>query len=68
MQPVPMGFHPIERASPFIELIGPIYERGRDGIVALGLHIVGKHANRRGICHRGVLATLADIALGKKSG
>ena len=68
MQPVPVGFRPIERASPFIDLIGPLYERRRDGAVALGLRIEGKHANRRGICHGGVLATLADVALGYSMG
>lgn len=68
MKSVPVGFRPIERASPFIELIGPVYERRRDGAVALGLRIEGKHANRRGICHGGVLATLADIALGYAMG
>ena len=59
-----MGFRPLERISPFLELIGPVYERRRDGSLALGLRIDGRHANRRGICHGGVLATLADIALG----
>jgi len=68
MQSVPVGFRPIERVSPFIELIGPIYERRRDGGVALGLRIDGRHANRRGICHGGVLATLSDIALGYSMG
>ncbi|MFZ1910509.1 MAG: PaaI family thioesterase [Burkholderiales bacterium] len=68
MQPVPAGFRPIERASPFIELIGPLYERTRDGTLTLGLRIEGKHANRRGICHGGVLATLADVALGYTMG
>ncbi len=68
MQPVPGGFRPIERASPFIELIGPLYERTRDGTLTLGLRIEGKHANRRGICHGGVLATLADVALGYTMG
>ena len=35
MQPVPVGFRPIERASPFIDLIGPLYERRRDAAVSL---------------------------------
>lgn len=68
MQPVPVGFRPIERASPFIDLIGPLYERRRDATVSLGLRIEVKHANRRGICHGGVLATLADVALGYSMG
>ena len=68
MQHVPVGFRPIERASPFIDLIGPLYERRRDAAVSLGLRIEGKHANRRGICHGGGLATLADVALGYSMG
>jgi uncharacterized protein (TIGR00369 family) len=28
------------------------------------MHIAQKHLNSRGICHGGVLATLADLALG----
>ena len=32
--------------------------------MSIGLAIEAKHANSRGICHGGVLATLADLALG----
>jgi uncharacterized protein (TIGR00369 family) len=32
--------------------------------VSLGLRVEKKHCNSRGICHGGVLATLADLALG----
>ena len=50
--------------SPFNALVGPLYER-RDGDgVSIGLLIEEKHTNSRGICHGGVLATLADLALG----
>jgi uncharacterized protein (TIGR00369 family) len=64
MPRIPEGFRKIERLSPFNALVGPLYER-RDGeAVAIGLAIEGKHVNSRGICHGGVLATLADLALG----
>jgi acyl-coenzyme A thioesterase 13 len=64
MGTVPQGFGPLARVSPFIELIGPVFERrGEDG-VSIGLSVATKHANRRGMCHGGVLASLADIALG----
>jgi acyl-coenzyme A thioesterase 13 len=54
----------IERLSPFNALVGPLYER-RDGeAVSIGLAIEQKHTNSRGVCHGGVLATLADLALG----
>jgi len=64
MASVPQGFQPLARLSPFIELIGPVFERRREDGVSLGLHVAPKHANRRGMCHGGVLASLADIALG----
>ena len=32
--------------------------------MSIGLAIEAKHTNSRGICHGGVLATLADLALG----
>ncbi|HEV3008320.1 MAG TPA: PaaI family thioesterase [Burkholderiales bacterium] len=64
MPRIPEGFHRIERLSPFNALVGPLYER-RDGeAVSIGLAIEAKHTNSRGICHGGVLATLADLALG----
>ena len=32
--------------------------------MSIGLAIESKHANSRGVCHGGLLATLADLALG----
>jgi acyl-coenzyme A thioesterase 13 len=64
MPSIPEGFRRIERLSPFNALVGPLYER-RDGEkVSIGLAIEAKHTNSRGVCHGGVLATLADLALG----
>jgi acyl-coenzyme A thioesterase 13 len=64
MPRIPEGFSRIERLSPFNALVGPLYQR-RDGeLVSIGLAIEEKHTNSRGICHGGVLATLADLALG----
>jgi acyl-coenzyme A thioesterase 13 len=64
MPRIPEGFRKIERLSPFNALVGPLYER-RDGeTVSIGLALEAKHTNSRGICHGGVLATLADLALG----
>jgi len=64
MSTVPAGFKPLPAASPFNELVGPLYEKRGEGVVALGLRVENKHANSRGSCHGGVLATLADLALG----
>jgi acyl-coenzyme A thioesterase 13 len=61
---IPEGWHQIARLSPFNALVGPLYAR-RDGeAVSIGLAIEQKHTNSRGVCHGGVLATLADLALG----
>lgn len=61
---VPQGFHPIPRLSPFNALIGPLYERREGEALSVGVRIEEKHLNSRGICHGGMLATLADLALG----
>jgi uncharacterized protein (TIGR00369 family) len=64
MPRIPEGFKKIERLSPFNALVGPLYER-RDGDgVSIALLLEEKHTNSRGICHGGVLATLADLSLG----
>lgn len=61
---IPAGFAPLFRSSPFLDLLGPFYQREEDGGLVVGLRIVEKHANARGIAHGGLLMTLADIALG----
>jgi uncharacterized protein (TIGR00369 family) len=60
----PDGFHAIPRLSPFNALVGPLYERRRGDAVSIGVRIEEKHTNSRGICHGGLLATIADLALG----
>ena len=54
----------MEGLSPFNALVGPLYERRDGDAVSIGMQIEQKHTNSRGICHGGVLATLADLALG----
>jgi acyl-coenzyme A thioesterase 13 len=60
----PEGFGPLFRTSPVLELIGPIYCRGSGEQLVLGLQIEDKHCNARGVAHGGILAALADVALG----
>ncbi len=64
MDELPPGFKALASASPFNELVGPLHEKRGAGGISLGLRIEAKHANSRSICHGGVLATLADLALG----
>jgi len=64
MSDVPPGFKLLPASSPFNELLGPLHEKRGEGSISLGLRVESKHSNSRGICHGGVLATLADLALG----
>ena len=63
---IPEGFRRVERPTriPFNELVGPFHERRQGETVSLGLRIEERHLNSRGFCHGGLLATLADLALG----
>jgi acyl-coenzyme A thioesterase 13 len=61
---IPSGFVPAARSSPLADLLGPIYSRGSGAELSLGLRAQQKHSNMRGIVHGGVLAALADMALG----
>lgn len=60
----PPGFKLLFRASPVLDLIGPLYSRGEGRHRVLGLRAQTKHCNSRGTVHGGILATLADVALG----
>lgn len=61
---LPEGFGPLRRTSPVLDLIGPIYSKGIGKELVLGLQVADKHCNGRGSIHGGILATLADVALG----
>ena len=62
---IPDGFIAYRESSPFLDLIGPLYERDDAHGLAIGLIVLDQHCNRRGFAHGGLLVTLADIALGK---
>ena len=59
----PDGFIPYRRPSPYLDLIGPVYEAA-DGPLVLGLWLDGRHTNARGFVHAGLLVALADTLLG----
>ena len=61
---VPRDFKPLFRTSPALDLIGPLFCRGEGQDLVIGLRAEGKHCNARGTVHGGILATLADVALG----
>ena len=67
MSAIPAGFEPLFRISLFVDNIGPLFSRGKGTALVVGMHAGDaerKHCNARGLVHGGVLATLADIALG----
>ena len=65
MSTAPAGFAPLERPGPFLEVLGPLFlpvDAAMRHIVAM--RAMGKHLNRRGVVHGGVLAALVDTAFG----
>jgi acyl-coenzyme A thioesterase 13 len=62
---IPEGFVVYAEPSPFLDRVGPLYERDDERGLAFGLQVLGHHCNRRGFVHGGLLVTLADVALGK---
>ena len=58
------GFRQIESISPFMDLIGPLYERRDATGITVGFQVSEKHGNRRGRVHGGMICTLADFAMG----
>jgi len=64
MNSIPKGFEPIFRSSPYLELIGPIYNKKTQNGLVIGFKAEKKHCNARDQVHGGVFSSLADIALG----
>ena len=61
---VPEGFNPHDRSSPVTRPWEPIYALHESDRVRLGLEIRPEHTNSRGLLHGGLIAALADNALG----
>ena len=59
----PDGFVPYARSSPYLDLIGPLYESATDPAV-VRLQVDGRHTNARGFLHAGVLVAVADVVMG----
>ena len=64
MSEVPEGFEPIFRSSPYLDLLGPIFNKKTNKGLVIGLRAEQKHCNARGLVHGGVFSSLADVALG----
>ena len=64
MSETPEGFEPLFRTSPFLDLLGPLYNKKTEHCLVIGLKVQQKHCNARELVHGGVFSGLADIALG----
>ena len=60
----PEGFVPHFKRSPATDPWEPLFSRRRDKIVQLGVWLREAHCNSRGFLHGGVIAALADNAMG----
>ncbi|MEQ1784577.1 MAG: PaaI family thioesterase [Hyphomonadaceae bacterium] len=64
----PAGFTPHFRKSPLTDPWEPLYSRVLDDRVVIGLHVRAPHMNSRGMLHGGLIAALADNAMGLSCG
>ena len=60
----PPGFEPHFRRSPVTDPWEPLWVKRDDDGLRLGIRIAAAHCNSRGNLHGGVIATLADNAMG----
>lgn len=59
---VPAGFEQLPFGMGFTDVIQPCYRQLEGETLRFGLLVQKQHSNTMGICHGGVLMTLADIA------
>src|SRR3954468_23096914 len=61
---IPEGFEPHFRKSPLTEPWEPLYAKKTAKAVVIGLRLARPHTNGRGLIHGGLIAALADNAMG----
>jgi uncharacterized protein (TIGR00369 family) len=61
---IPAGFEPHFRKSPFTDPWEPLYSKRTEKSVHVGLRLAKPHTNARGLIHGGLIASLADNAMG----
>lgn len=64
----PEGFAPHFRKSPLTDPWEPIYSQRLEDRVIIGLYVREPHTNSRGMVHGGLVAALADNAMGLSCG
>jgi uncharacterized protein (TIGR00369 family) len=65
---IPEGFSRHFRQSPLTDPWEPIYSHRTADAVIIGLRLDKPHTNSRGLIHGGLIATLADNAMGLSCG
>jgi uncharacterized protein (TIGR00369 family) len=65
---IPQGFAPHFRKSPLTDPWEPLYSKRTDKAVIIGLRLAKPHTNARGLIHGGLIAALADNAMGLSCG
>jgi len=65
---IPPGFEPHFRQSPLTDPWEPLYSKRTDKAVIIGLRLAKPHTNARGLIHGGLIAALADNAMGHSCG
>ena len=61
---IPEGFERHFRQSPLTDPWEPLYSKRTDKAVIVGLRLAKPHTNGRGLIHGGLIAALADNAMG----
>ncbi|MFT3666969.1 PaaI family thioesterase [Piscinibacter sp.] len=62
---LPAGWAPVPLDEGYLNLVGPLYaQRAGDGSYRIAFRAGEAHLNRYGVVHGGMLATLADVAIG----
>src|SRR5437667_9715864 len=61
---IPEGVERHTRKSPLTDPWEPLYSKRTDEAVIIGLRLAKPHTNGRGLIHGGLIAALADNAMG----
>jgi acyl-coenzyme A thioesterase PaaI-like protein len=61
---IPAGFERRSRRSPLTDPWEPLYSKQTDKAVIIGVRLAKPHTNGRGLIHGGLIAALADNAMG----
>ncbi len=60
----PPGFAPHFRKSPLTDAWEPLYSKRDGDVLTIGVLVAAPHTNARGLAHGGLIASLADNAMG----